>query len=137
MCKIFTLIMFIFVLMSSADISILIREGDNSEGGSSTSAGRPPPMFECFYGCILVITRITHNTHKLDCNQHSMFYFLLSLQKHRVCVKHQNNLQTSKTIPRADRAPDICGWVFKQVISACFTISTTLCLCIWYFSLFV
>ena len=34
------------------------------------------------------------------------FYSLLSLQKHRVCVKgHQNNLQTSKIISCRDCAP--------------------------------
>ena len=33
-------------------------------------------------------------------------YSLLSLKKHRVCVKgHQNNFQTTKIIPRRDRAP--------------------------------
>ena len=41
----------------------------------------------------------------MQCLQY-VFYLLISLQKHRVCVKgHQNNLQTSKIIPRRDRAP--------------------------------
>ena len=50
------------------------------------------------------------NTPKLYCNQRAMLqcvlYSLLSLQQDRVGVKgHQNNLQTSKIIPRLDRAP--------------------------------
>ena len=67
------------------------------------------PLFEIFYWCIF--WNFDSKTHKhfivinMQCLQY-VFYSLLSLQKHRVCVKgHQNNLQTSNTIPRRDRAP--------------------------------
>ena len=49
----------------------------------------------------------------IQCLQY-VFYSLLSLlQKHRVCVKgHQNNLQTSKIIPRRDRGPRVLNsWI--------------------------
>ena len=73
-------------------------------------AGRPPPLlFKIFYECIFwnfnFTTRINFIVINMQCLLY-VFYSLLSLQKHRVCVKgHQNNFQTSKIIPRRDRAP--------------------------------
>ena len=73
-------------------------------------AGRaPPPLFDIFYGCIFgnfdSLTSINLIVINMQCLQY-VFNSLLSLQEHRVCVKgHQNNLQTSKIIPRRDRAP--------------------------------
>ena len=55
----------------------------------------------------------------MQCSQY-VFYSLLSLQKQRVCVKgHQNNLQTSKIIPRRGRAP----WFLNSWIRHCFIFS--------------
>ena len=67
------------------------------------------PLFEIFYWCIFgnfnSLLSINFIVINMQCLQY-VFYSLLSLQEHRVCVKgHQNNLQTSKTIPRRDRAP--------------------------------
>ena len=67
------------------------------------------PLFENFKGCIFEnfesITRINFIVINMQCLQY-VFYSLISLQKHRVCVKgHQNNLQTSNIIHRRDRAP--------------------------------
>ena len=42
----------------------------------------------------------------MQCLQY-VLYSLRSLQNHSICVKgHQNNLQTSKIIPRRDSVPD-------------------------------
>ena len=70
---------------------------------------RRAPPFENFYGCIFEnfdsITRINFIVINMQCLQY-VFYSLLSLQKHRVCVKgHQNYLHTSKTILCWDCAP--------------------------------
>ena len=56
------------------------------------------PLLENFKGCIFEnyesITRTNFIEINMQCLQY-LFYSLLSLQKHRVCVKgHQNNLQT-------------------------------------------
>ena len=70
----------------------------NAIGGSSAGAPGARTLSECFYGCIIE-TRINFILINMQCLQY-VFYSLLSLQKHRVCVKgHQNNLQTSKIIP--------------------------------------
>ena len=61
----------------------------------------PVCMFEKFDS----ITRIKSFVLNMKCFQY-VLYSVFSLQKHRVCVNgHQNNLQTSKIIPRRDRAP--------------------------------
>ena len=67
------------------------------------------PLFENFSWCIFEIfdskTRINFIVINRQCLQY-VLYSLRSLQKHRICVKgHQNNLQTSKIIPRRDSAP--------------------------------
>ena len=70
---------------------------------------RPPPPFKIFYGCIFGnFDSMTHrNLIVINIIRFQyVLYSLLALQKPRIRVKgHQNNLQTSKTIPRRDRAP--------------------------------
>ena len=73
-----------------------------TKGGSS--AGRTPPCLKFFHGCIFgnfdFIICINFIVINMQCLQY-VFYSLISLQKDRVYVKgHQNNLQTSKIIPR-------------------------------------
>ena len=72
--------------------------------------GRARPCLNFFFQNFIFenldsITRINFiviNTLCLQC----VFYSLLSLIKQRLCVKeHQNHLQTSKIIPRRERAP--------------------------------
>ena len=71
----------------------------------------PVCMFEKFDS----ITRIKSFVINMQCFQY-VLYSLFSLQKHRVCVNgHQNNLQTSKIIPRRDRAPRF----FNSLIRHC------------------
>ena len=74
------------------------------KGGSSAGAPGARPLSEIFYWCIFknfdFITRIIN----MQCLQY-VFYSLLSLQKHRVCVKGHQNLHTSKIKPRRVRAP--------------------------------
>ena len=76
------------------------------------------PLFEFFNGCIFgnfySITRINFFVIAMQCLQY-VFYSLLSLQKHRVCMKgHQNNLQTSKSIARRDHAPQFLNFWIRQ-----------------------
>ena len=68
--------------------------------------GRAPPCLKYFFfENFDRRTRINFIVINMQCLQR-VFYSHLSLQKHRVCVKgHQNNLQTSKSILRLDRAP--------------------------------
>ena len=77
------------------------------KGGSSAGApsARPPVCNIIIVENIVRRTRINIIIINMKCFQR-VFYSHLSLQKHRVCVKgHQNNLQTSKSILRLDRAP--------------------------------
>ena len=77
------------------------------KGGSSAGApgARPPVWNIFFFENFDRRTRINFIVINMQCLQR-VFYSHLSLQKHRVCVKgHQNNLQTSKSILRLDRAP--------------------------------
>ena len=54
----------------------------------------PPSLFEIFLGCVFVhfyaITRINFIVINMQCLQY-VFYSLLSLQKHRICVKGQKD----------------------------------------------
>ena len=51
----------------------------------------------------------------MQCLQY-VFYSLLSLQKHRVCVKwHQNNLQISKIIQCRDRTPPVLDFLDRPM----------------------
>ena len=84
------------------------------------------PLFDNFYGCIFENfdskTRINFIVSSMQCLQ-NLFYSLLSLQKHRVCVKgHQNNHQTSNFIPRRDRVKfaGISCLFFVRYSYACF-----------------
>ena len=80
----------------------------------------PVCMFEKFDS----ITRIKSFVLNMQCFQY-VLYSLFSLQKHRVCVNgHQNNLQTSKIIPRRDRAPRF----FNSLIRHCLAYLTSWCL---------
>ena len=68
------------------------------KGRSRAGALGQRPLLENFKGCIFEnyesITRTNFIEINMQCLQY-LFYSLLSLQKHRVCVKgHQNNLQT-------------------------------------------
>ena len=69
-------------------------------GGSSAELQVHAPLFECFYGCIFgnfdSITCKNFIVIKMQCLQY-VFYSLLSLQKHRVCVKgHQTIFRPQK-----------------------------------------
>ena len=91
-----------------------------ARGSSASTLGACPPVWTLlrfyFWKCW------QHNTHNFivinkQCLQ-CAFYSLLSLQKHRVCVKgHQINLQTSKIIPRWDCAP--CKKIPGSVYATC------------------
>ena len=81
-------------------------------------AGRPPPPPFLKFLLVYVWKFWLHNTQfnfiviNMQCLQY-VFYSLFSLQKHRVCLKgYQNNLQTSKTIPRRDRPPPPGSLIF-------------------------
>ena len=80
--------------------------------------GRAPPCPNVFKGVFLK-TRINFIVINMQCLQY-VFYSLLSLQKHRVCVKgHENNLQTSKIIPRRDRAPRFLNSCMLTFLISC------------------
>ena len=82
----------------------VIFQGDiiANKGGSSDGALGAPPPFWNFWKFWLHNTQFNFIVINMQCLQY-VFYSLFSLQKHRVCLKgYQNNLQTSKTIPRRD-----------------------------------
>ena len=68
------------------------------------------PQFEIFYGCIFgkfdSITRINFIVINMQCLQY-VFYALLSLQKHRVCVKGHQKIFTPQKLYRAGTAPPV------------------------------
>ena len=80
-----------------------------------TGAPPPHPVENCGGGVFVNFDFI--KCIYFHCILHAMFtyvfYSLLSLQKHKVCLKeHQNNLQTPRNIPHKGCAPRFCNsWI--------------------------
>ena len=76
--------------------------------------GCASPCLIIFNGVFLK-TRINFIVINMQC--YNVLNSLRSLQKHRICVKgHQNNLQTSKIIPRRDSAPQFLNSWIRQCV---------------------
>ena len=88
------------------------------KGGSSACApGARPPVWQIltvYFWKIDSITRINFIVINMQCLQY-VFYSLLSLQKHRVCV--QSSDLKNKIIPRRYRAPRFLNFWIRHCVA--------------------